>query len=98
VKTFEQLQQHSSFCALTPKIQTLLRVAFEQNPDNPDLLDALYKLNPKAKTMSMDIQLDAIRKLLKSPPMLTLLVFAMFDLDLSMIEEIPLLPQGIGLL
>jgi hypothetical protein len=97
MKSFEQISQHSSYRALPMKVQTLLRASFE-NPAKPDLLAALHKLNPKSAQVSMDIQRDTLRTVLKSAPMLTLLAFAVFDIDLSALEDVPPLPGGGDLL
>jgi hypothetical protein len=92
VKTFSEVSNHSSYRALPSKVQELLRMAF--NDPQHDLLAALSVVNPKAKMMSRDIQLDAIRKVMMMPSMLTLLAWICFGIELSELEDVPPLPGG----
>jgi hypothetical protein len=93
VKTFLEISQHSSFRTLPSKVQELLRIALK---DNVDLLSALILLNPEAKDVSIDIKLDFLRRIVTMPQVATLLCWAVFDLDLSAMENSPELPGGLG--
>jgi hypothetical protein len=95
VKTFSEIQSHSSYRAVPPKVQEVLRIAL-RDPANVDLLAALKSVSPKAVNASRDVQLDTIRKILTIPKVQTLLAWAVFGIDLSELEDVPALPNGQG--
>ena len=95
MKTFEDVQQHSSYQALPLKVQEVLKISF-RDPANIDLLAALWEVSPRAREVSRDIQLDTIRKVLTLPGMQTLLAWMVFDINLAEMENAPPLPSGQG--
>jgi hypothetical protein len=87
MKTFDDIKNHPSWASLPLNMREVLRVCFQDQ--NLDLLAALRSVSPRAARASLDVQMDAVKKILSHPDVRILTALWTFDIDLHSLRGVP---------
>jgi hypothetical protein len=91
--TFEDIQIHPSYTSLPPTVREVLRVAFS-DPDH-DILKSVREVSPRAARANLDVQINAIKKLLSRQDVQILVALWVFGIDLHALRGVPDSPADV---
>jgi hypothetical protein len=93
MKAFDDIKNHPSWATLPLNVRAVLTVCFRD--PNMDLLVALRSVSPLAARASLDVQMDAVKKILSHPDVIILTAFWTFGIDLHSLRGVPDSPADV---